>query len=65
MVKMELTLENLVNEIVKKEYEYRSIMECSKDEFGIDSKEFHFWNAKRSTLYNIARKFGFVDKLKR
>ena len=62
---MELTIENLVNEIVKKEYEYRFMMMYAKDFYGIDSKEFHFWNAKRSTLYNLARKFGFVDKIEK
>lgn len=62
---MELTLENLVNEIIKYESTYHSFMLESENLFGKESNDFKFWNAKWSALYNIASKFDFVDKLKR
>lgn len=66
MVKeMELTLENLVNEIIKQEFEYHNSMVYAKYAMGIDSKDFHYWNSKWSVLYNLAKKFDFVDKLQR
>ena len=66
MVKeMGLTLENLVNEIVKYESIYYKFMMESKKLFGKESKDFKFWNAKWSILYDIAVKFDFVDKLQR
>lgn len=66
MVKeMELTLENLVNEIVEKEYRCYLNMLCAKRLDGSDSFYFNYWNSRRSILYTIANKFGFVDKLKR
>ena len=62
---MELTLENLVNEIIKHESTYHNFMLESEDLFGKESNDFKFWNAKWSVLYNLAEKFNFVDKLKR
>ena len=62
---MELTLENLVNEIVKKEFEcYNSMIE-SKYIFGEESQEYILCKTNWLTFYNIAHKFRFVDKLKR
>lgn len=60
---MELNLDNLVNEIVNQESVYRSLMMDAKKVFGSDSKEFHLWNQKWSAFYNLAREFGFEDKL--
>ena len=66
MVKeMELTLENLVNEIVKHESTYHNFMLESENLFGKESNDFKFWNAKWPILYDIAAKFDFVDKLQR
>ena len=62
---MELTLENLVNEIVKQEFQYRSFMIGAKNSFGNESKDFKLWYSKWSVLYNLAKKFDFADKLKR
>lgn len=62
---MELTLENLVNEIIKYESIYHDYMLESENLFGKESNDFKFWNAKWSVLYNLANKFDFVDKLKR
>ena len=63
--KMELTLENLVNEIVKYESIYHDYMLESENLFGRESDDFKFWNAKWLALYNLASKFDFVDKLQR
>lgn len=60
---MELTLDNLVSEIIKYESEYRSLMIESKNLFGKESNDFKFWNSKWSVYYNLAEKFYFVDKL--
>lgn len=62
---MELTLENLVNEIVKQEYIYYKFMMGSKKFFGEESKDFKFWNSKWSVLYGLAKKFDLLSKLKR
>lgn len=62
---MELTLENLVNEIVKQESLYRAIMIGAKNSFDKESDDFKFWNSKWSVFYDLARKFDFVDKLER
>ena len=62
---MELTLENLVNEIVKQEYWYRMGMLDAKEIFGEDHEETRFWRSKWSAFYNLASKFGFTNKLKR
>lgn len=62
---MELTLENLVNEIVKQESIYHDYMLESENLFGKKSGDFRFWKSKWSVLYNLALKFDFVDKLKR
>ena len=64
MVKeMELTLDNLVSEIIKYESEYRSLMLEAKKFFGKESNDFKFWNSKWSVYYNLAREFDFVDNL--
>lgn len=66
MVKeMELTLENLVNEIVKYESIYHDYMLESEDLFGRESDDFKFWNAKWLVLRSLANKFDFVDKMQR
>ena len=62
---MELTLENLMNEIIEQEYSYHSVMISARTSFGEDSDEYKFWRTKWSTFYNLAIKFKFVDKLKR
>ena len=62
---MELTLENLVNEIVKQESTYHSFMLDSEKLFGKESNDFRFWKSKWSVIYDLAKKFDFVDKLKR
>lgn len=59
---MELTLENLVNEIVNQEHSYySSMMQAENEPFD----EYVYWCAKWVVLYDIALKFDFVDKLKR
>ena len=66
MVKeMELTLENLVNEIIKYESTYHNYMLESENLFGRESDNFRFWKSKWIVLHNFAVKFDFVDKLKR
>lgn len=62
---MEFALDNLVNEIVKYKSIYYKFMVESKKLFGKESKDFKFWNSKWSALYDLAKKFDFVDKLKR
>ena len=62
---MELTLDNLVNEIVKQESQYRSLMIESERVYGKTYEETKFWRSKWSTFYNLALKFDFADKLKR
>ena len=66
MVKeMELTLENLVNEIVKYEFQYRSLMIESKELYGENYELTKFFKSKWCVFYNLALKFDFADKLKR
>ena len=60
---MELTLENLVNEIVDKECVYHTCMINSGNFFGEDSDEFKKWKVRWKEVYNLALKFGFTDKL--
>lgn len=60
---MELTLENLVNEIVEQENRCYSIMNNVGKFLGEDSDDFKCWNAKWSVLYDLAVKFDFADKL--
>lgn len=62
---MELTLENLVNEIVKQESDYRFEMIYAKNVLGINSSKFNYWYSKWFVLHNLAVKFNFEDKLKR
>lgn len=64
---MELTLENLIDEIVNQEQMCYLNMLDAKSTYKEESSDFIFkyWNAKWSVLYNLARKFGFADKLKR
>lgn len=62
---MELTLENLIDEIVKYESIYHDYMLESENLFGRESDDFKFWNAKWLVLRNLAKKFDFVDKLER
>lgn len=62
---MELTLENLVNEIIKQESIYYNYMLESENLFGRESNGFRFWKSKWIVLYNFAVKFDFADKLKR
>lgn len=62
---MELTIENLVNEIIKYESTYHNFMLESENLFGKESNDFKLWNAKWSVLYNLAKKFDFVDRLER
>ena len=62
---MELNLENLVNEIIKKEADYYSCMLDAQSTYGEDPNNFilEYWRAKWSVLYVMAVKFNFVDKL--
>lgn len=62
---MELTLENLVNEIVKQESIYHDYMLESENLFGRESDDCKFWKSKWLVLRNLAKKFNFVDKLER
>ena len=62
---MELTLENLGNEIVKQESEYRLLMIRAGEIYGKTNEETKFWGSKWSALYTLAKDFGFIDKLKR
>lgn len=62
---MELTLENLVNEIVNLEYSCYTFMVYAKEAYGEYSDYYKYWNSKCSVLYNLAVKFNFLDKLKR
>ena len=62
---MELTLENLVDEIVNYEHVYHKFMIESENLFGKESNDFKLWSAKWEMFYILALKFGFVDKLKR
>lgn len=62
---MELTLENLVNEIVNQEYRYYLAMIYVEETFGESSDYYEDWKSKWSVLYNLAVKFNFIDKLKR
>ena len=66
MVKeMELTLENLMNEIIKQESQYRSLMIEAEETYGKTNEETKFWRSKWSAFYTLAKDFDFVDKLKR
>ena len=62
---MELTLENLVNEIVDKEYMYHTCMINAGSFFGEDSAEFKKWKVRWEEVRSLALKFGFTDKLKK
>lgn len=62
---MELTLENLIDEIVEQENRHYLAMVYAEKTFGEHSSYYEYWNAKESALYNLAVKFNFVDKLKR
>lgn len=62
---MELTIETLVNEIVKQESEYRSLMIEAEGMYGKTYELTKFFRSKWSAFYNLAHKFGFTDKLKR
>lgn len=62
---MELTLENLVNEIVKQEYIYHDYMLESENISGRESDNYKLWRSKWLVLRNLAKKFNFVDKLER
>lgn len=62
---MELTLENLVNEIVKQESEYRSLMIEAEEMYGKTYELTKFFRSKWSAFYALAKDFGFIDKLKR
>lgn len=57
--------ETLIDYIIKYEFYYYRLMSETKILFGEESNDFKFWNAKWSVFYNLARKFDFVDKLKR
>ncbi len=62
---MELTLENLINEIIEREYRYYLCMIHAEKTFGEDSNYYEHWKFKWLVLYNLAVKFNFLDKLKR
>ena len=62
---MELTLENLIDEIVDREHIYHTCMINSGSLLGEDSADFKKWKDRWTVLYNLAVKFDFVDKLKR
>lgn len=62
---MELTLENLVNDIVKYESIYHDYMLESENLFCRESDDFKFWKSKWLVLRNLAKKFNFVDKFER
>ena len=66
MVKeMELTLENLIDEIIKQESQYRSLMIEAEEMYGETYELTKFFRSKWSVFYNLASKFDFVDKLER
>ena len=62
---MELTLENLMNEIIEEEYVYNLFMNGAKKSFGEDSDCYKCFRSKWASFYSLALKFNFVDKLKR
>ena len=62
---MELTLENLVDEIVNLEYSCYLARNYAEENFGEVSDYYKYWDSKCSVLYNLAEKFNFLDKLKR
>ncbi len=62
---MELTLENLVDEIIEQEYIYNSLMNGAKESLGEDSEYYKYCKSKWAEFYCLALKFGFTDKLKR
>lgn len=62
---MELTLGNLVDEIIEMEYSYYLARNYANENFGKDSDYYKYWDSKRKVLYNLAEKFNFLDKLKR
>jgi hypothetical protein len=62
---MELTLENLVDEIVELEYSCYLARNYAEEVFGKESDYYTYWDSKLSVLYNLAEKFNFLDKLKR
>ena len=62
---MELTLENLIDEIVGQEYRFYLCMIYSEKTFGKDSNYYNYWETKWSVLHDLAVKFNFVNKLKR
>ena len=62
---MELTFDNLVNEITEQEYIYNSLMNGAKKSLGEDSEYYKYCKNKWEEFYGIALKFNFVSKLKR
>ena len=64
---MELTIENLVDEIVKQEQICYLNMLDAKSKYKEESSDFIFkyWYAKWWVLYNLGSKFGFADKFKK
>lgn len=62
---MELTLENLVDEIIEKEHRFYMSMVYAEEVYGEHSDYYKYWNSKWSVLNDLAVKFNFLDKLKR
>ena len=62
---MELTLENLINEIIEQECTYNLFMNCAKKSLGEDSDAYKCLRSKWNAFHSLALKFNFVDKLKR
>ena len=62
---MELSLENLVNEIIEKEHRCYICMVYAEEAYGEYSDYYKYWNSKWSILNDLAVKFNFLDKLKR
>lgn len=61
---MELTLENLVDEIIEQEYTYNLFMNGAKKSLGEDSDVYKCARSKWDAFYSLALKFDFADKLK-
>lgn len=54
--KMELTLKNLIDYIIKYEFYYYRLMSETKILFGEESNDFKFWNAKWSVFLQSCKK---------
>lgn len=65
ITKMELTLDNLVNYIIEKEYESFRIFKSYENVLGKNTRETSRKRSVWQAYFKIAKEFGFIDKLKR